>query len=258
MKVVIIGSGNVATHFAVATSQTEGVELRGVWARNAEAGRELAARCRTEYLSDTTLPEADLYIISVSDRAVAPLSEALSFPEGAVVAHTAGSVGVGELSSAITHRAVVYPLQTFSKARSLEFSKVPLFIEGATEKAEQVAMAYAEAMSHNVRRADSEVRRRLHLAGVFVCNFVNRMYGIGAEVVGEGVGFDLLKPLIEETAAKALTTNNPAEVQTGPAVRGDKQVWERHQRLLREEHKEHLAEIYELISNDIWQTSKKN
>ncbi|MBR2060587.1 MAG: DUF2520 domain-containing protein, partial [Tidjanibacter sp.] len=161
-------------------------------------------------------------------------------------------------SSAITHRAVVYPLQTFSKARSLEFSKVPLFIEGATEKAEQVAMAYAEVMSHNIRRADSEVRRRLHLAGVFVCNFVNRMYGIGAEVVGEDVGFDLLKPLIEETAAKALATNNPAEVQTGPAVRGDKQVWERHQRLLREENKKHLAEIYELISNNIWQTSKKS
>lgn len=258
MRVIIIGSGNVATHFALASAQTAGVELVGVWARNGESGRELAERCGVAYLSDPTLPEADLYIISVSDRAVAPLSASLIFPEGAVVAHTAGSIAVEELSEAITHRAVVYPLQTFSKGRSLDFSKVPLFIEGATERAVEVAMEYAELMSRNVRRADSSVRRRLHLAGVFVCNFVNRMYGIGAEVVGEEVGFDLLKPLIEETALKALATDNPASVQTGPAVRGDREVWERHKALLTVEGKDSAATIYEQISNDIWQTSKKN
>ncbi|MBO5902916.1 MAG: DUF2520 domain-containing protein [Tidjanibacter sp.] len=258
MRVIIIGSGNVATHFALASAHTEGVELAGVWARNAESGSALAERCGVEYLSDPTLPKADLYIISVSDRAVAPLSASLIFPVGAVVAHTAGSIAVDELSANIIHRAVVYPLQTFSKGRMLDFSKVPLFIEGATEKAEQVAMEYARLMSRNVRAADSIIRRRLHLAGVFVCNFVNRMYGIGAEVVGEDVGFDLLKPLIEETALKALSTDNPANVQTGPAVRGDKEVWERHKALLSAEGKESAATIYEQISNDIWQTSKKS
>ena len=256
MRVIIIGSGNVATHFALASAQTAGVELVGVWARNGESGRALAERCGVAYLSDPTLPKADLYIISVSDRAVAPLSASLIFPEGAVVAHTAGSIAVEEVSEAITHRAVVYPLQTFSKGRMLDFSKVPLFIEGATERAVEVAMEYAELMSRNVRRADSSVRRRLHLAGVFVGNFVNLMYG--AEVVGEEVGFDLLKPLIEETALKALATENPASVQTGPAVRGDREVWERHKALLTAEGKDSAATIYEQISNDIWQTSKKN
>lgn len=258
MRVVIIGSGNVAEHFALASASSEGVELVAVWARNTEAGSELADRCGVPWCSAPTLPDADLYIISVSDRAVASLSASLHFPEGAVVAHTAGSIAVEELSERIANRAVIYPLQTFTKRRTIDFSQVPLFVEGTTPRAEEVAWEYATLMSRSVRRADSSVRRQLHLAGVFVCNFVNRMYGIGAELVGEGVGYELLKPLIEETAAKALATDNPVKVQTGPAVRGDREVWERHKQLLTTQEREHLATIYELISNEIWQTSKKS
>ena len=126
------------------------------------------------------------------------------------------------------------------------------------DEVRDMLLSFARKLSSEVDYADSERRRTIHLAGVFVCNFVNRMYGIGAEVVGEEVGFDLLKPLIEETALKALATENPASVQTGPAVRGDREVWERHKALLTAEGKGSAATIYEQISNDIWQTSKKN
>ncbi len=258
IRVVIIGSGNVAEGFALASAEADGVELLGVWARNTQRGSELAARCGVEYLSGEVMPAADLFIIAVSDSAIAPLSAQLTFPAGSVVVHTAGSVGAEELSQQIEHRGVIYPLQTFTRGRRIDFGRIPLFVEGLTDHARGVAWEMATRLSNNTRWADRVTRGRLHLSGVFVCNFVNRMYGIGADLLQScGVEHSVLAPLIEECAAKAMEAHHPAEVQTGPAVRGDRQVQERHRELLRALGAEREEEIYRLISEDIWETSKK-
>ncbi len=248
----------MAEGFAKASAEAENVELVAIWARNSQTGGQLAAHCGVELCNAVELPVADLYIIAVSDRAVGPLSAELTFPAEAVVVHTAGSVALSELSDRIAHRGVIYPLQTFTKGRKIEFSRIPLFVEGETEHARDVAWQLATTLSNNTQWADGKTRRNLHLSGVFVCNFVNRMYGIGADLLAQcGVDHSVLAPLIEECAAKAMESDHPSAVQTGPAVRGDKQVQERHTDMLNAMGAERVAEIYKLISEDIWETSKK-
>ena len=257
VDVVIIGSGNVAEAFARAVSGAEGVFLRQIFARNSERGHMLARECNTKWSCEPEeLAEADLYIIAISDRAVESVARSLRFRPGAMVVHTAGSVPLAALPSQGVRRGILYAFQSFTAGRSVQFEGLPLFVEAESEEDYLMLESFGRMLGCRVERADSERRRRIHLAGVFVNNFVNHLYGVARGVVGGvGLDFEVLKPLIRETAMKALDVDNPALVQTGPAVRGDRAVCERHLEMLQgDDVKQH---IYKYITESIWETSKK-
>ncbi len=254
-KVIIIGSGNVAEALAHAVAASS-LHLVQVWARNAARAKEIAEAvgspwtCRPEELA-----AADIYLLAVSDRAVAEVAAALPVPENALVAHTAGSVPLEALPAKYARRAVVYPLQTFTRGRRIDFAQVPFFIEASTPALQVELESFARKLSRHVLHADSARRAQLHLAAVFVCNFVNHMYAVGERLMNRsGLDFELLKPLIAETTAKALDASSPLGVQTGPAVRGDVPTQERHAAMLDDET---LRTIYRSISQNIWEISRK-
>ena len=254
-RVVIIGSGNLAEQLAIAVAEAEGVELVQLYARNPERGKAVAALAHTNWTNNPKeLAEADLYLIAVSDRAVREVAETLPIPSEAVVAHTAGSVPLDALDR-YPRRAIFYPFQGFSAGRRVSFRELYLFLETADERVMPPLEAFARRLSEHVAVADSERRARIHLAGVFCNNFTNCMYTLAGEVLQRAdLPFDVLKPLITETAAKAVASDDPRTVQTGPAKRGDRSSQERHLALIDDER---LRTIYELISQTIWETSKK-
>ena len=253
MKIVIIGSGNVAENLAQTVAEAEGLELVQVFARNEERGRKVAELAHTEW-SNSELAEADLYLISISDNAVEGCAKTLHIPQNAVVAHTAGCCSIDSLAPH-THRAVFYPFQTFSIGRKVDFTKGYIFVEGATDHALKTVEQVALSLTPNVLPADTARRAVIHLSGVFACNFANAMYANAAEVLAKaGLPFDIVAPVIEETAKKVVESQNPALSQTGPARRGDTQTLERHRKMLAEEPQK--REIYDKISEDIWHRTK--
>lgn len=255
-KVVIIGSGNLAETLARAISESD-LQLISIVARNGQRAKEIAQKTATNWSQDfNSIPEADIYLISVSDRAVGEVAERLHLSPHAVVAHTAGAVALETIPERFEQRAVFYPLQTFTKGRSLNFEEIPLFIETSSEEVRIRVEEFAHHLVKKVYYADSEKRGRIHLAGVFANNFSNCMYHLGEEVMRSiGLDFEVLKPLIRETAAKACDAKSPTDVQTGPAVRGDKPTLERHCGIMGEN--EEMKDIYLKISQIIWETSKK-
>jgi predicted short-subunit dehydrogenase-like oxidoreductase (DUF2520 family) len=253
MKIVVVGSGNVAESLAQAIAEANGLELVQIFARNEERGRKVAELANTEW-SNSSLAEADLYLISVSDNAVAGCAKLLHIPQNAVVAHTAGCCPMEALDPH-EHRAVFYPFQTFSVGRKVDFKKGYIFVEGATEHAIQTVEEAAHALTTNVLPADSARRAVIHLSGVFACNFANAMYANAAEVLAkEGLPFDIVAPVIEETAQKVIEVLNPATTQTGPARRGDSETLERHRKMLANEPQK--RELYDKISEDICERTK--
>ena len=253
MKIVIVGSGNVAESLAQAVAEAEGLELVQIFARNEERGRKVAELAQTEW-SGSELKEADLYLISVSDNAVAEVAKSLPIPEGAVVAHTAGCCTLDALAPH-EHRAVFYPFQTFSVGRKVDFKRGYIFVEGATNHALQVVEKVAHTLTENILPADTARRAVIHLSGVFACNFANAMYANASEILAkEGLPFDIVAPVIEETAKKVVESKNPALSQTGPARRGDSQTLERHRKMLADERQK--REVYDKISEDIWHRTK--
>ena len=257
-RLTIIGSGNVAEAFARALKKSK-VEVVQIYARNRARGEAVAALAGAEYCgAEEDLKAADLYLLCVSDRAIAEVASQLPFAEGAIVAHTAGC-GTLEMLPGATRRAIIYPFQTFSAGREVDFSKIFLFIEAEDSDTHDKATAFAKSLTPNVADADAALRSKIHLVGVLASNFVNNMYATATEVLeGAGLTFDVIAPIITEVAAKAVASADPAAVQTGPAMRGDVPTMERHRELIGDNPL--LRTIYDKISENIWrirETSKR-
>jgi predicted short-subunit dehydrogenase-like oxidoreductase (DUF2520 family) len=170
------------------------------------------------------LPPADLYLLAVPDAAVPALLTALAWPAGALVAHLAGALPVAVFAAVPQVRGgVLYPLQTFSPGRAIDWPAVPLFVEAPDAAAEATLLALARSLSQRVARLDSAQRLRLHLGAVFASNFTNHVLGIAHQLLAEAeLDFNLLAPLVRETIDKALGAHpSPFAVQTGPAARHD-------------------------------------
>ncbi|XMO85674.1 F420-dependent NADP oxidoreductase [Algibacter sp. AS12] len=248
ISVVILGAGNVATHLFKGFEKTNDVSVVQWYNRNASSLQPYS------HLVDVTdnleaLKDVDVYIIAVSDDAISELSSSLPF-EDKLVVHTSGSVSVYDLDMKLK-RGVLYPLQSFSKAAKLDFANVPICIETIDKKSYPLLKKVAVSLGSPTKRINSDQRRVLHLAAVFVNNFTNQLYRIGHEITeSEGAEFDLLKPLIKETASK-IEDMSPFKAQTGPAKRNDKKTIKKHLKQLDNEH--HKA-VYELLTDSIKRT----
>lgn len=254
MKTVLIGAGNVATQLGKALHEAN-YRIIQVYSRTEASASMLAARLGTTFTADPAAiaDNADLYLFCVKDDAIVPILSAMPVGAGLYI-HTAGSVPMGVFSERVERYGVLYPLQTFSKARDLSFREIPLLLEAAREEDAWILAALAGKLSDTVHFITSEKRKYLHLAAVFACNFTNHIYALAAEIVeSEGMDWALLQPLISETAAKAMVLP-PSDAQTGPAVRGDYEVMQKHLEWLKDDR---TKDIYRMLSESIHANSLK-
>ena len=251
IRVSIIGSGNVAQHLIVAFSKTTDIELVQVFTRKDEALAHLINPDKI-YTDFNDIIAADLFIVAITDDAIAEVSAAIPFSNELVV-HTSGSVSIEAIDNK-NRPGVFYPLQTFSKSKEVDFKTIPICIETKNEKDFEILEKVAKSISNTVYKINSEQRKALHIAAVFVCNFVNHLYQIGNDICIENdLPFDILKPLIQETANKILTLS-PNQAQTGPAKRKDIQTIDAHQSFLSDENQK---EIYKMLTKSIIDNGKK-
>ncbi|WP_299528213.1 Rossmann-like and DUF2520 domain-containing protein [uncultured Lutibacter sp.] len=244
INVVILGGGNVAHHLTTQLLKNDTINLVQVYNRSIEKIQHLKnSTSITNKLSE--LKDADIYIISVSDNAISSLSSKINFKEKLVV-HTSGGVAMKDLLT-ISNKGVFYLLQSFSKEREVNFSTIPICLEAENEKDLKLLSQLASKISNTVHIINSEQREKLHLAAVFVNNFVNVMYKIGHDICNTAnVPFEILKPLILETASK-IDEITPYEAQTGPARRNDTKTTEKHETMLLINQRE----IYTLLTKSI-------
>ena len=251
IRVSIIGSGNVAQHLIVAFSKTTDIELVQVFARKDAAVAHLTSPDKI-YTNFNDIIAADLFIIAITDDAITEVSAAIPFSSELVV-HTSGSVSIEAIDNK-NRPGVFYPLQTFSKSKEVDFKTIPICIETKNEKDFQILEKVAKSISNTVYKINSEQRKALHIAAVFVCNFVNHLYQIGNNIcIKNDLPFDILKPLIQETANKILTLS-PNQAQTGPAKRKDIQTINAHLNFLSDDNQK---EIYKMLTKSIIDNGKK-
>lgn len=254
MKLTLIGSGNVATHLGAAFKNA-GHRIVQVYSRNMQQAALLAYHVQAEAIDDLKQisPETDMFIIAVKDDAIDALAAQLSAFNKPIV-HTSGGTDINILTPYTEQAGVFYPLQTFSKTKELDFRSVPLCIEGATSEITAILTELAQSISNNVYQVNSAQRSILHVAAVFACNFPNYLYELARGLLAQyQLSFDLLRPLIMETAEK-VQGSLPADVQTGPAVRNDINTMNKHLEMLQNE--PGLQQIYELLSQGIIKMDK--
>ena len=251
MKIALIGAGNVATCLGPRLKEA-GHEITAVYSRTVESARALADRLGATYTTDLkAVPASDAAIVMLKDDALKELAPAISDSlNDTLLLHTAGSVSMDIWYTAGAMKyGVLYPMQTFSKTSVIDWSQVPLFIEGSSDQTLNSIRELALTISPDVTVLSSEGRKKLHLAAVFTCNFSNHMYAIAEQLLAdEGVPFRVMLPLVRETARK-VETMSPKDAQTGPAIRGDRKVIDEHLALLKDNPE--YAQLYSLISTDI-------
>ncbi|TDP02902.1 Rossmann-like and DUF2520 domain-containing protein [Flavobacterium sp. 245] len=251
IQVSIIGSGNVAQHLIKAFAKNEAVEIVQVFSRKKETLASLVEY--DKIVSDfEELIEADLYIVAVSDNAILEVSQKLPF-QNRIVVHTSGAASLDALD-AKNRKGVFYPLQTFSKSKEVDFSTIPMCLEAENTFDFRILETAAKSISNNVFAINSDQRKALHAAAVFVNNFTNHLYQIGQEICNEHqVPFEVLKPLIKETAEK-INALDPVDAQTGPAKRHDSTTIQAHLDFLTNENQKN---IYKILTQSIQNNGKK-
>ncbi len=250
MKIVLIGAGNLATHLGKAL-HAAGYDMVQVFSRTMQSAETLASLLDAEPLTDMAQvrDDADVYIFSVKDSALEQLISQLCGGEKKVFLHTAGSMPMSVFRGKALHYGVLYPMQTFSKQREVDFSIIPCFVEANDEFAMKQIEGLAGQISSRVYRLSSEDRRYLHLSAVFACNFANHCYAVSQELLQQhGIPFDVMLPLIDETAAK-VHGMTPKDAQTGPAVRYDENVIGKQMQFL--EKYPYFQKIYDCMSKSI-------
>ena len=250
-RIVLVGAGNVATHLGMAW-QKAGYEIAQVYSRTSASALELASRLGVGYTVslEEICADADVYVVMVKDAVLQELiPTVVKGKKDALFVHTAGSMPMSVWEGHAVRYGVLYPMQTFSKAREVDFSSVSFFVEANSEDELSVLRTMASVLSPKVYEATSAQRTYLHMAAVFACNFANHIYALSARLLEKnGLPFDAMLPLIDETARKVHELH-PRDAQTGPAVRRDTNVMGKHLEMLADE--PDLQNIYKTISDSI-------
>ena len=245
----IIGSGNVATHLALGLIKA-GVIIETVWSSGEKSRKILSELTHSKAVDSLKEIEknSDFYIISIPDDNIAEVITNMPDVSG-IVTHTSGITPLSVISERFINSGVFYPLQTFSKTRVISMKEVPFCIEGNRDTDYKKLSRLAKLLSDKVYNIHSEERRKLHLAAVFVSNFVNHLYHAASDILKENkLPFELLKPLIQEVALKA-NDLSPEDAQTGPARRNDLKTISTHEKML-QQNPDYLI-LYQLITNQI-------
>lgn len=250
-KIVFVGAGNLATNLAKAFYAQQ-IKIAQIYSRTEQSAKLLADAVDTVY---TTEPEqivndADVYIVALKDDALVELMpRIIKGKEHALMVHTSGSLPLNVWGDDVCRQGVLYPLQTFSKQRTVDFKDIHVFIESNNESDLQLLSTLSSHVSDVVCELSSQKRRQLHLSAVFACNFTNHMYALADKLLKQyDLPFSYILPLIEETERK-IHTLSPKDAQTGPAVRYDEKIINKHLDLLSDEPM--MQEIYQLLSNSI-------
>ncbi len=256
MKIVIIGSGNLATQLSLAFKAV-GKDVVQVYSRTEEHAKELADKIGCNFTThvEDIRQDADVYIFSVKDDALSGLVASIcqERPNGLFL-HTAGSMPMDIFKGHALRYGVLYPMQTFSKNREVDFREIPCFVEGSSEEALADIRLMAASISDYVVDCDSEKRKKMHLAAVLACNLTNHCYRLAERLLeSEQIDFQLFLPLIEETARK-VKDMSPKAAQTGPMVRYDQNVMQMQMGMLSDER---TREIYRLMAESIHEDSNR-
>lgn len=255
MRIVMIGAGNLATNLGKAL-QNAGHDIVQVYSHTWDHAQQLATLiggAATNNLNEV-VDNADVYIFSIKDSALGEVVPQVTKDKAdKLMIHTAGSMPMNLFEGMALHYGVFYPMQTFSKNRDVDFKVIPCFIEGNDDFSRNTIKGIAESISDRVYELSSADRRYLHLAAVWACNFTNQCYQVSADILSKhGIPFDVMLPLIDETAAK-VHDMAPIDAQTGPAVRFDENVIREQSALMRDN--PILKDIYERLSISIHQAA---
>ena len=249
MKIVIVGSGNIATHLAKAlyAAQHTITQIYSRTLANAQALANVFNSTAIDNLQNIDT-QSDIYLIAVSDSAIATVVSDLPENLQGIVVHTSGATELNVLSK-FQNSGVIYPPQSINKSIETDLALIPFGIEGNTPENFEILFKCIQGIAPKTFPCNSKQRLALHLSAVIANNFSNALFQMAYEILAkENLDFELIKPIIKETVLK-VQNHLPMQTQTGPALRGDYNIIDKHLQFLSQSPEE--SKIYQLLTDFI-------
>lgn len=251
-KITLIGSGNVATHLAIALHK-KGYAIQNIFSRKYYRAKVLAEKVDAVATSSykKIKDDSDIYIIAVSDDAIKSVVAQLKqfLPASSFVVHTSGVKSSQVIAKHFPRFGICYPLQSLSKDKSVDFAQLPFCLFSDQKKDLKFLFKMTSQLGAPAFEVNDEERAKLHVAAVFANNFTNLMYTIAYDIAeNENINFNILKPLILETAQK-VQHHRPFDMQTGPAVRKDSATLQKHVTILQKYPR--YKDIYNILTQEL-------
>jgi len=260
-KIAVIGTGNIGAWLSQVFKNQNNMSYISI------SGRTI----------DALTGDCDLYIFALKDDVYDVVLQKIPFKMRQAV-HTSGALSQNILSPYAEKFGVLYPYQSIMKGEGRERGQIPLqfiggvdakragwfesvpegqgslhieipiCIEGSDAIFEDALFQWASAIFTSVYKINEKQRFAMHLAAIFANNFTNAMYSIAYQIFKDNnVEWSLIFPLLENTLAKA-RADDPHLFQTGPAIRNDVSIMEKHCSALPNEE---LKTLYRLVSKII-------
>ncbi len=243
----IIGIGNLGWNLALRLYERK-FNVTTLYGQRNEPNQKFAKRIEAKLVKkpEAVAEKADVIFICVPDDHIHNVAKDLKGEE-LMVCHCSGSTPL--IKGNFKGSGVLYPFQTFTKFFAIEWNNITTFVEGSDKDTTDTLMGIASKISDDAIKVKFEQRRAIHIAGVIGANFTNHLLYRTQELLSRnGIEFDVLKPLMEETVKKAFE-HGPAGAQTGPARREDHEVINKHLELLEDDPQ--LRELYQIFSKGI-------
>ncbi len=250
MNIVFIGSGNVATYYAVALHKKQHniLQIYSPTIANAQLLADKVNAAATNNINNI-VPNADAYFIAVKDDVL----QNISLPDNlqnAVLIHCSGTSSVQSLQKSSQHLGVIWTLYSIKKENATQLNNIPLITDNTTDIAQKtIAQLTKDISEYPAMQLSDEKRKIMHLNAVLVNNFTNHLLDIAAKISEENqLPFEMLYPIIEQTFTQ-IKDQSPAKLQTGPAIRGDNTTIQEHLEFLKSN--KEWQEVYSAITESI-------
>lgn len=255
MNIVIIGSGNIASQLAKAFYAADN-KIMQIYSRTLANAQALANVVNSDAIADLSKIDksADLYIIAVVDDVISTIANQLPTDLSGIVIHTSGATSI-DILGVFQNRGVIYPPQSINKDIQTDIDLIPFGVEGNSPETLEKLFSFIQSIAPKSFPCTSKQRLALHIAAVMANNFSNALFQMAADILKhEQLDFELIRPIILETAIK-VQNHLPSHTQTGPAVRNDFKVIDKHLQFLSQT--PDVSKIYQLLTDFIVKRSLK-
>ncbi|MEX1011147.1 MAG: Rossmann-like and DUF2520 domain-containing protein [Balneolaceae bacterium] len=232
-----------------------GYPIHSVWSRSPEKCR--LAREAEKVELNSGFPEEPSYVgqvlfLTVPDDEIGSLATRLAGSgdrwAGRMVVHCSGNES-SELLAPLQERGAVtlsmHPLQTFVRKEVVSgnassdaelFREITITIEGENAVARRELTKLVERLGARALPLDRDQKRKLHLAAVFLSNYVVSLGEIADRIIRDamdGESARILQPLLQQTVHN-MDREDLSGALSGPIARGDTRSVNRHLSLVRE------------------------
>ena len=246
-KILIIGTGGLASSFSTALVKCRNYDVYSEGS-SLKKTLEFCKKLKTVNFNELENKNNLIILLAVPDSQIEICAKKYA-KFGKLLVHFSGTTPLEILTKYLNNAAVCWPLESFSKSKKVNLSKVTCAIGCSNDYSYKILFDLINSIKAKSILLNNEERMKLHLTAVMLNNFTYHLFTLIKNwTKNEELDLTLLNGLFKSTIS-SFNKDDEGKNQTGPAKRNDKEVINQHLELLKDYPE--LQNIYKVFTKSI-------